>query len=66
MRRLVLLLLLGPALHAGEVDRERARTLVAQLQADLEAVVARVAPAVGAVVNYHGSFDEKTGRVFLV
>ncbi len=50
---------------AQEIDPERARALVDGLQSDLQEVIAKVAPAVGAVTNYAGTFDEKTGKVDL-
>jgi len=47
----------------SEPELEKAREKVRALEAELQAVVASVAPAVGAVSNYHATFDEKTGRV---
>lgn len=63
MRRLLWLLLLAAPAAPQEVDLEKARVLVRELQSDIEAVVARVAPAVGAIINHGVLFDPKTGKV---
>jgi serine protease Do len=39
------------------------RARVRALESEIEAVVARVAPAVGAITNYAAIFDDKTGKV---
>ncbi|HEX5138953.1 MAG TPA: trypsin-like peptidase domain-containing protein [Planctomycetota bacterium] len=62
MRHAALLLLAVAA--AGEEDPlAQSRARVRALEAEMEAVIAKVAPAVGAVTNYMALFDEKTGRV---
>jgi serine protease Do len=62
MRRLAFLVLAVAA--AGEEDPlADARARVRAFEAEIEAVVAKVAPAVGAITNYAALFDEKTGKV---
>jgi serine protease Do len=63
VRRLFwLLLLLHPA-AAEEVDLVKARLLVREFESDIEKMVAKVAPAVGAIMNHGVLFDPKTGKV---
>ncbi len=55
---------LGSAtVRASEPDLEKAREKVRALEAEFQAVVAKVTPAVGAVSNYHATFNPKTGQV---
>jgi serine protease Do len=58
------LLLLAAALCA-DLDLEKARAKVRALEGEIQEVVARIAPAVGAVSNYRARFDDKTGKVTL-
>jgi serine protease DegQ len=61
--RLLPFLLLA-ALAAGQEDPlAAARARVRALESEMEAVIAKVAPAVGAITNYAALFDEKTGKV---
>ncbi|MCZ6787471.1 MAG: trypsin-like peptidase domain-containing protein, partial [Planctomycetota bacterium] len=59
-------LLLLAATLCADLDLEKARAKVRALEAEIQVVVARVAPAVGAVSNYRARFDEKTGKVTLL
>ncbi|MCK6460690.1 MAG: trypsin-like peptidase domain-containing protein [Planctomycetes bacterium] len=60
----ILGLLLLAALAAGQEDPlAQARARVKALESEMEAVIAKVAPAVGAITNYMALFDEKTGKV---
>ena len=59
----VLLLILGFPVLAGETDLAAARERVHELEAEIEAMVAEVAPAVGAITNHATLFDAKTGKV---
>jgi len=63
VRRLLWLLLLALPAPAGDVDLAEARARVAAFEADIEALVDEVGPAVGAISNYGTLFDEKTGGV---
>jgi len=60
----ILGLLLLAALAAGQEDPlAAARSRVRALESEMQAVIAKVAPAVGAITNYMALFDEKTGKV---
>ena len=60
----VLAALLLAALAAAEEDPlAPSRARVRALEGELQAVIAKVAPAVGAITNYATIFDEKTGKV---
>jgi serine protease Do len=64
--RLLPFLLLA-ALAAGQEDPlAAARARVRALESEMEAVIAKVAPAVGAITNYAALFEEKTGKVAVV
>lgn len=64
VRRLVLLfLLLAPLVLADETKLEDARKRVRALETDIQELIDRVSPAVGAVTNYTARFDIKTGKV---
>ncbi|MHC4549927.1 MAG: trypsin-like peptidase domain-containing protein [Planctomycetota bacterium] len=63
MRRLVVLLLLAAPAAAQEVDLADARARVREFEREIEEMVARVAPAVGAITNHAALFDPKTGKV---
>ena len=63
MRRILWLLLLAAPAAPDEVDLAKARRLVRELEQEIEAMVAKVAPAVGAIINHGVVFDEKTGKV---
>jgi serine protease Do len=60
--RLLALLLLAAA-AAAEDDLDAARAKVRALEGEIEAVIAKAAPAVGAITNYATLFDEATGKV---
>ena len=62
-RRFACLLLLAAPVLAEEFDLAAARARVRELEKEIEALIARVAPAVGAITNYGTLFDEKTGKV---
>jgi len=64
MRRFWVLLVLVTASRA-DIDLEKARAKVRALEADIQALIERVAPAVGAINNYVALFDPKTGKVGL-
>ncbi|NJN14420.1 MAG: PDZ domain-containing protein [Planctomycetes bacterium] len=61
--RLFLLLVLASPGVADEAELEKARSKVRELESEIEALIDRVGPAVGAVMNYTTAFDEATGRV---
>lgn len=63
MRRLLWLLLLAAPAAPQEIELDKARLLVREFEKDIETMVARVAPAVGAIINHGVVFDEKTGKV---
>jgi len=63
VRRLAWLLLLASPAATEEVDLDKARVRVRALESEIEAMVARVAPAVGAITNHGVLFDPKTGKV---
>jgi len=63
VRRLAWLLLLAAPAAADEVDLTKARLLVREFEREIETMVARVAPAVGAITNHGVLFDQKTGKV---
>ena len=56
-------LLLAAVAAAEEDPLAQARARVRALEGELQAVIAKVAPAVGAITNYATQFDEKTGKV---
>ncbi len=56
-------LLLVAAAAAEEAPLADARARVRALEGEIEAVIARVAPAVGAITNFAAHLDEATGRV---
>ncbi len=51
------------AAESGGPELEKARAKVRTLELEIEALIGRVAPAVGAVMNHTADFDESTGRV---
>jgi serine protease Do len=55
--------LLAAAAAAQEDPLAAARARVRTLEREIEAVIAKVAPAVGAITNFATLFDEPTGRV---
>jgi len=61
--RLLSLLLLAVAAAGQEDPLAASRARVRAFEAEIEAVIAKVAPAVGAITNYATIFDEKTGKV---
>jgi serine protease Do len=63
VRRILWLLLLAAPAAPEEVDLAKARLVVRELEEEIEAMVAKVAPAVGAITNHGVVFDEKTGKV---
>ncbi|MGQ0612770.1 MAG: trypsin-like peptidase domain-containing protein [Planctomycetaceae bacterium] len=60
------LLFLATVAGADAADEERALARVRVLEGELEEVIARVAPAVGAVLRFGVQIDPATGRVALV
>jgi len=61
--RHVALLLLAVAAAGQEDPLAPSRARVRAFEAEMEAVIAKVAPAVGAITNYMALFNEKTGQV---
>jgi serine protease Do len=60
----LLLLCLAAAVRAQDDEAlEKARAKVRALEADIQSAIAKVAPTVGAVINYRAFLDEKTGAV---
>ncbi|MHC4953558.1 MAG: trypsin-like peptidase domain-containing protein [Planctomycetota bacterium] len=58
------LLLLALVVHADEAeDLAKARARVRALETDLQALIDKVSPSVGAIVNYSAAFDPATGKV---
>jgi serine protease Do len=63
VRLLPILLLAAVAAGQEEDPLAASRTRVRAFEGEIEAVIAKVAPAVGAITNYTTLFDEKTGKV---
>ncbi len=59
----LLLLIAVAAADEASPDLAKARARVRALEQEIEALIGRVGPAVGAVMNHTAAFDEKTGRV---